>query len=227
MIGKGPPSTVGDVRELFVAIRNAFPSIVRGSLPWLGISFYSKGFHSVVRELFRPCAPCVWIWVWSCLVFWFSRWFLENQKNLRENQKYKRKPKKTNKNIRNNQNKQVFKGFRPTLGYGFVFFVCLVFPKVFTKPKNHSRKPKKQRKPKKTNKNLRENQKNKVFKSFRPTLGSGFVCFFCFCLVFPKVCFVFFCMFGFLYLFILFCKNLRENQKTKKTNPYPRVGLKP
>ena len=41
-----------------------------------------------------PCAPCVWIWVWSCLFFWFSRRFLENQKNLRENQKYKRKPKK-------------------------------------------------------------------------------------------------------------------------------------
>ena len=27
--------------------------------------------------------------------------------------------------------------------------------------------------------------------------------------------------------FFWFCKNLRENQKNKKTNPYPRVGLKP
>ena len=69
LIGKGPPSTVGDARELFVVIRKAFPSIVRGFLPWLGISFYSKGFHFIVRELFRPCAPCVWIWVWSCLFF--------------------------------------------------------------------------------------------------------------------------------------------------------------
>ena len=52
LIGKGPPSTVGDVRELFFVIRKAFPSIVRGFLPWLGVSFYSKGFHSIVKELF-------------------------------------------------------------------------------------------------------------------------------------------------------------------------------
>ena len=52
MIGKGPPSTVGDVHELFCFIRKAFPPTVRGFLLWLGISFYSKGFHSIVRELF-------------------------------------------------------------------------------------------------------------------------------------------------------------------------------
>ena len=73
LIGKGPPSTVGDVRELFFVIRKAFPSIVRGFLPWLGVSFYSKGFHPIVRELFRPCAPCVWIWVWYCLFFVFQK----------------------------------------------------------------------------------------------------------------------------------------------------------
>ena len=53
-----------------------------------------------------PCAPCVWIWVWSCLVVWFSRRFLENKKNLRENQHYQRKPKKTNKTFGKTQQKQ-------------------------------------------------------------------------------------------------------------------------
>ena len=42
-----------------------------------------------------------------------------------------------------------------------------------------------------------------------------------------------FVFFGFLWYcwfsrrFFWFCKNLRENKQTKKTNPYPRVGLKP
>ena len=80
LIGKGLPSTAGDVRELFAVIRKAFPSIVRGFLPWLGISSYSKGCHPIVRELFRPCAPCVWIWVWSCLFFLCSRMLGEIKK---------------------------------------------------------------------------------------------------------------------------------------------------
>ena len=36
--------------------------------------------------------------------------------------------------------------------------------------------------------------------------------------------FVFFCMFGFLEGFCWFCKNLRENQTTKKTNPISKGG---
>ena len=44
LIGKGPPSTVGDVRELLFVIRKAFPSIVRGFLLWLGISLLVRGF---------------------------------------------------------------------------------------------------------------------------------------------------------------------------------------
>ena len=54
-----------------------------------------------------------WIWVWSCLVFWFSLRFLENQKKTG-------KPKKTNKT------KPISKGGSET----FENFACLVFPKV-------------------------------------------------------------------------------------------------
>ena len=87
-------------------------------------------------------------------------------KKLRENQKYQRKPKETNKNLRENQKNKVFKGFRPTIGYVF-----LVFPKVFGKPTKHSGKPKIPKETKENQKNLRENQTNKVFKGFRPTIG--------------------------------------------------------
>ena len=44
-------------------------------------------------------------------------------------------------NLRDNQNNNVFKGFRPTLGYGFGFLRFLVFPKVFRKPKKPSGEP--------------------------------------------------------------------------------------
>ena len=108
------------------------------------------------------------------------RRFLQNQKNLRENQKYKENQRKP-QNLRKNKKNKVFKGFRLTLGYGFVF---AVFPQVFTKPTNPSRKPTIPKKTKEYQQNIRKNQQNKVFKGFRPTLGYGFVCF---CFVFPKV----------------------------------------
>ena len=51
----------------------------------------------------------------------------------------------------------MFKGFKPTRGYVF-----WVFPKVFRKPKEHSRKPKIQKKTKEHPKNLWDNQTNKL-----------------------------------------------------------------
>ena len=88
--------------------------------------------------------------------------------------------------------------------------VCLVFPKVFFV----------------ISKNLRENQKKtrKYPRVGLKPLKTLFV------FVFPNVCFVFFgvilyCWFSL--MFFLFSKNLRENQKNEKQNPYPRVGLKP
>uniref|UniRef100_UPI00404A101A hypothetical protein n=1 Tax=Flavobacterium sp. TaxID=239 RepID=UPI00404A101A len=56
--------------------------------------------------------------------------------------KIPKKTKENQKNIRKNQKNKVFKGFRPTLGYGFGLFGFLVFPKVFRKPKKPSVKPK-------------------------------------------------------------------------------------
>ena len=49
LISKGLLPIVRDVHELFVVIRKAFPSIVRGFLLWQGVSFYSKGFHYIVK----------------------------------------------------------------------------------------------------------------------------------------------------------------------------------
>ena len=70
---------------------------------------------------------------------------------------------------------KVFKDFRPTLGYGFVVFVVVGFPEGLVKNLNKLlRKPKIQNKTKETPKNLRENQQNKVFTGFRPTLGYVF-----------------------------------------------------
>ena len=66
------------------------------------------------------------------------------QKNLRENQKNKENQKKN----RENQTNKVFKGFRPTLGYGFGLVCFFGFPECFLrKPKKHSGKPKKQTRP--------------------------------------------------------------------------------
>ena len=66
---------------------------------------------------------------------WFSRGFLENQKNLRENQTYQRRPKKT-KQTWGKPTNTVVKGFRPTLGYGFVFCVLLFSRGFLEKQKN-------------------------------------------------------------------------------------------
>ena len=91
----------------------------------------------------------------------------------------------------------MFKGFRPTLGYGFVFFCFFVFPKVFTKPKQPSRKPKIPKKTKENQKNIRENQKTKLFKVSDPPLDMGLV----------------FVVAWFPQIFLQNQNNLRENQK--------------
>ena len=58
-----------------------------------------------------------------------------------------------------------------------LFFVFVVVPKVFRTPKKTSRTPQLLKKTKENKNHLRENQTNKVFKGFRPTLGYGFCCF--------------------------------------------------
>ena len=76
-------------------------------------------------------------------------------------------PKKTkeNQNTLGKTKNKVFKGFRPTLGYGFLFIV-LVFPKVFTKQQNIRENQKYKRKPKKT-KQIFCKTKKQVFLRFK------------------------------------------------------------
>ena len=90
----------------------------------------------------------------------------------------------------------------------------------------------------KQNKTLGTTNNNKVVKGFSLTLGYVFFLLFFYVffsvfsfsfLVFPNICLVFFSMFGFLEICFGFVKNFRGNQQNKKqkTNPYPRVRLKP
>ena len=100
------------------------------------------------------------------------------------------KPKNTKENQRKPSGKQkntVFKGFRPTLGYVFCFFVW--FSRRFLENKKHFRENQTyQRTPKKTKHFLGKTKHTKVFKGFRPTLGYVlFFLFFFVFLVFPKV----------------------------------------
>ena len=203
----------------------------------------------------------------------FSLTFFTQPKSPSRKPKIQKKTKENKQNIRNNNNKHnVFKGFRLTIGYGFVFFVG--FPDGFYKTNKsfeNTNNTKENPPTKKTNIMFITNN-NKVFKGFRLTLGYGFVC--CFCvfwfslwflqnqkvlrenqkckrtpkktkqtlgnttqttkclkvsdppldmflfvwlfLVFQKICLVFFGMFGFFQTFVWFCKkNLRENQTNK------------
>ena len=121
--------------------------------------------------------------------------------------------------MENKKNNKVCKGFRPTLGYGFVFSCLLVFPKVFRKPKTPSRKPKIQKKTKDNQQILRANQTHKVFTGFRPTLGYGFVLFVV-CLFSRRFsCVVyglFFCIVGFLEGFLGCLKTFWKTKKNKK-----------
>ena len=82
-----------------------------------------------------------------CL-FGFPEGFYKANKNLSRKPTIQKTTKEHQKNLRENQQIRFFKGFRPTLGY--VFFVCLVFPKVFTKPTKTFEKTK----------NTNENQRN-------------------------------------------------------------------
>ena len=136
-------------------------------------------------------------WVWSCLFFWFSLLFLQNKKLLR---KLKiQKENKDNQQISSGKNNKVFKCFRPTLGY------VLVFPKVFTKPNNHSRKRQILKKTKDNQTNFGKSQKTKLLKVSGPPLDMGLVCL---VVWFPR-------------RFLQNQKNFRENQryqrKQKKT----------
>ena len=130
-------------------------------------------------------------------MYFFSKVFRQPTKHSGK-PTIQKKTKENQTNLRENQQNKVFKGFRPTLGYVSFF---LVFPKVFKtstttfwKTNNTKDNQRKQNK-------LRENQKNKVFKGFRPTLGF-FLFFYRFsrrifvCFVFPKVFFVFLKTFG-------------------------------
>ena len=107
-----------------------------------------------------------------CFLFFFvfPKVFRKPKKHSRK-PKIPKKTKENQKNLRENQKNKVFKGFIPTLGY--VFFCFLVFPKVFRKPKKHSRKPKIPKKTKENQKNLRENQKTKCLKVSDPPLDMG------------------------------------------------------
>ena len=105
-----------------------------------------------------------------------ERW--ENQKILRENQTYKRKPKKANKHIRKNK-KEMFKSFRPTLGYGFCFFVVFYFPESFLQNKQIPRENQNyQRKPKKTKQTLGKTKTTKCLRVSASPLDMFFVCVF-------------------------------------------------
>ena len=79
-------------------------------------------------------------------------------------------------------------------------------------------------------KNLRENQHNKnnkpISKGGSETF-KNFVFWFFLMFSFFIVSLVFFCMFGFLEGFVGFVKTFGKTNTTKKTNPYPRVSLKP
>ena len=158
----------------------------------------------------------------NCLkVFRKPKKNLGNTKNTNDNQ---RTP---TKHLRENNKNKVLKGFRPTLGYVcrcrfsrrflfvvFGFLLYFWFSQMFVW----------------FSKNLRENQqttnKNKPISKGRSETFKNFVCF-----VFPKVCLVFFgvllyCLFS---LRCCWCskKTFGKTNKTNKTNPYPRVGLKP
>ena len=151
-------------------------------------------------------------------VVWFSesRRFLENKNNFRENQTYKRKPTKTKTTFGKTKNK-VFKGCRPTLGYGFVFFVLLVLPNYFLFfwcslmffwfSKKPSGKP------------------NKTYP--RVGLKPLKTLFFWFSRRFFWFSLVFFGIFDFPEGLFGVLKTFGKTKTTKKTNPYPRVGLQP
>ena len=161
-------------------------------------------------------------WVWSCLFVWFSRMFLQNQTKVRENQKYKRKPKNTKTSSGKTEKHKVFKCFRPTLGYGFVVFCFLCVSRRFLQNQTILRE----------NQNIKENKtfgktvkhKNKPIskggsETFK-TLVLGFSRRFFLCSL------VFFSISGFLEGLFGFVKTFGKTEKPKKTNPYPRVGLK-
>ena len=60
------------------------------------------------------------------MVVFFPRRFLEPKQTLEKTKHTKERQRKPNntKNTFGKTNKKVFKGFRPTLGYGFVFCFC-------------------------------------------------------------------------------------------------------
>ena len=134
------------------------------------------------------------------LFFWFSRRFLENPKSLRENQKYKRKPKKI-KTFGKTKTTKFLKVSDPPLDMGLFFLFLLVFPEGFYKAQTTFDKTQHTKENQRNQKSLRENQKNKVFKCFRLTLGYGFV-FFCFVL-FSRI---FVCFRLFSLVFLVFSK---------------------
>ena len=109
----------------------------------------------------------------------------------------------------------MFKGFRPTLGYGFVFLGWLVFPNVlFSLVFWFSRMIVW------FCKNLRENKKNKKRKEKENISKGGSETFKNFVVCLFSLMFVGFLWLSFVFvisqMFVWLCKNIRENQKNKK-----------
>ena len=136
-------------------------------------------------------------------VFWFSRRFLENQKNLRESHNYKRQPKTTKQTFGKTKTTNCLKVSDPPLDMGlFVFLLFLLgFPgSCFWFCKRPSGKP-------------TTNKTNPISKGGSETFNN-FVFW-----VFPKVVLVFFGFFLYCWLslmFVWFYKNLRENNTKHK-----------
>ena len=124
-----------------------------------------------------------------------------------------RKPTTTSEN---NQNTQLFKGFRRTLGYGFGLVWFVGFPYVFVFVFKQ--------------KNLRENQKQtrpNPYPRVRLKPLNTLVCWFSRRFVWLSV--VFLCICGFPDGLFCCLKPFGKVNKPNKTKPisYPRVGLKP
>ena len=76
----------------------------------------------------------------------------EKTKNTKEHQI------KQNSLLENTKKNKVFKGFSPTLGYGFVFLFVFLFSRNFFQNKKTFEKTKIQKKTKENQKHLRENK---------------------------------------------------------------------
>ena len=151
--------------------------------------------------MFRGFIPTLGYGFGLVWYFWFSRRFLDNQQNLRENQQYQRNPKNTKQSFGKTTQTKCSKVSDPPLDMGLVMFGCLVFPKVFRQPNKPSGKPNIQNKTKETKQSFGKTKQTQFLKVSDPPLDLGLVLFF---------------VGGFSRRFLDNQKNLRENQKNKQ-----------